>query len=143
MTQTIGKALDWLRHARRRRTWSADLATGRHGEDLAHRFLRRAGFTIVARNYRLASGDAEADLIAWEGDTLAIVEVKTRESIAYGPPERAIGPEKERHLIRVAREYARKIDMPMERVRFDVVSVVLADPPELTLFRGAFQPAHR
>jgi len=135
----IGTTLDWLRHLRRRRIWSADLATGRRGEDLAHRYLRRQGYTIVARNYRLASGDAEADLIAWEGDALAIVEVKTRESVAYGPPERAIGPEKQRHMVRVAREYTRKIDIPWDRVRFDVVTVVLADPPELALFRGAFR----
>jgi putative endonuclease len=134
----IGTALDFLRHARRRRSWSPGLATGRRGEDLAHRFLRRHGFTIVARNYRLASGDAEADLIAWEGDVLAIVEVKTRESGDYGPPERAVGPEKQRHLARVAREYVRKTDTPWEQVRFDVVTVILSDPPELTLFRGAF-----
>ncbi|MGH9592868.1 MAG: YraN family protein, partial [Bryobacteraceae bacterium] len=107
-------------------------------EDLAHRFLRRQGFTIVARNYRLASGDAEADLIAWEGEALAIVEVKTRQSGAYGPPERAIGPEKQRHLMRVAREFVSKTDTSWDRVRFDVVTVVLCDPPELTLFRGAF-----
>jgi putative endonuclease len=134
----IGTALDLLRHARRRRVWSADLALGRRGEDLAHRFLRRQGFTIVARNYRLPSGDAEADLIAWEGEALVIVEVKTRASGAYGPPERAIGPEKERHLMRVAREYVRKTDTPWDRVRFDVVTVVMSDPPEVTLFRGAF-----
>jgi putative endonuclease len=136
----IGQALDWLRHARRARTWSADHAAGRRGEDLAHRFLRRQGFTIVARNYRLASGDAEADLIAWEGETLAIVEVKTRDSAAYGPPERAVGPEKQRHLVRVAREYARKIDTPWNRVRFDVVTVILAPAPQLVLLRSAFEP---
>jgi putative endonuclease len=136
----IGQALDWLRHARRARTWSADQALGRRGEDLAHRFLRRQGFTIVARNYRLASGDAEADLIAWDGETLAIVEVKTRESSAYGPPERAVGPEKQRRLIRVAREYARKTDTPWDRVRFDVVTVVLASAPQLVLLRSAFEP---
>jgi putative endonuclease len=136
----IGAALDFLRHARRGRFWSADLARGRRGEDLAHRFLRRQGFTIVARNYRLASGDAEADLIAWEGETLAIIEVKTRESGAYGPPERAVGPDKQRHLIRVAREYARKTDTPWGRVRFDVVTVVLAPEPQLVLLRSAFEP---
>lgn len=135
----FGQAIDWLRHARRVRAWSSDLAVGRRGEDLAHRFLRGQGYTIVARNYRLASGDAEADLIAWEGEALVIVEVKTRESGAYGPPERAIGPEKQRHLVRVAREYARKTDTPWARVRFDVVTVVLSKPPELALFRGRFQ----
>jgi putative endonuclease len=136
----IGQALDWLRHNRRKRLWSADLALGRRGEDLAHRFLRRRGYTIVARNYRLAAGDAEADLIAWEGESLVIVEVKTRESGAYGPPERAVGLEKQRHLLRVAREYARKTDTPWERVRFDVVTVLLASTPEIVLLRSAFVP---
>src|SRR5580658_7705271 len=119
-------ALDWLRQARRRKIWSATQATGRRGEDLAHRFLRRQGFVIVARNYRLGSGDAEADLIAREGETLVVVEVKTRESGEYGPPDRAIGEEKFRHMLRVAREYAAKTSTPWERVRFDVVTVLLS-----------------
>jgi putative endonuclease len=110
---------------------------GRRGEDLAHRFLRRNGFTIVARNYRLAAGDAEADLIAWEGGTLAIVEVKSRASEDYGSPERAIGDEKRRHLLRVAREYSRKCGVAWESVRLDVVTVILTDPPTVRLFRGA------
>jgi putative endonuclease len=133
----IGVLSDWLRHVRRRRVWSADLAMGRRGEDLAHRFLRRQGFTIVARNYRLAAGDAEADLIAWEGDTLVLVEVKSRESGDYGPPERAIGEEKRAHLLRIAREYSRKSETPWERVRCDVVTVVFSEPPQLTLHRHA------
>jgi len=108
----IGALFDQLRHARRQRTWDPDLAAGRRGEDLAHRYLRREGYTIVARNYRLSSGEAEADLIARQGEDLVIVEVKTRASSEYGPPERAVSPEKQRHLIRVAREYARKTDMP-------------------------------
>ena len=135
----IGTLLDQLRHAGRRRTWDPDLAAGRRGEDLAHRYLRREGYTIVARNYRLSSGEAEADLIARQGEDLVIVEVKTRASSEYGPPERAVSPEKQRHLIRVAREYARKTDMPWERVRFDVVSVLMREPPEITLLRSAFR----
>ena len=134
----IGALSDWLRHARRRRVWSADLAMGRRGEDLAHRFLRRQGFTIVARNYRLAAGDAEADLIAWERETLVFVEVKSRESAAYGPPDRAVGPEKRAHLLRVAREYARKTETSWERVRFDVVTVLFIRPPRVELIRDAF-----
>jgi putative endonuclease len=135
----IGALLDRLRDLRRRRTWDRNLAAGRRGEDLAHRYLRREGFLIVARNYRMASGEAEADLIAREGEDLVIVEVKTRESTDYGPPERAVNPEKQRHLIRVAREYARKTDTPWERVRFDVVSIVMGERPVITLLRGAFQ----
>ena len=135
----IGSILDRLRHVRRSRIWDRDLAAGRRGEDLAHRFLRRQGFVIVARNYRLSSGEAEADLIAREGEDLVIVEVKTRASAEYGPPESAVDPEKQRHLIRVGREYARKTDTAWERVRFDVVSIVMREPPEITLLRGAFR----
>ncbi|HEY4362049.1 MAG TPA: YraN family protein [Bryobacteraceae bacterium] len=136
----MGAALDYLRHLRRRQEWSPAQATGRRGEDLAHRFLRRNGYVIVARNYRLAAGDGEADLIAWDGEALAIVEVKTRESAAYGPPERAIGEEKVRHMRRVAREYTSKTSTPWEQVRFDVVTVLLTDPPEIILSRAAHRP---
>lgn len=134
----IGALFDNLRDRKRRYVWSKDLATGRRGEDLVHRYLRRQGWIIVARNHRLAAGDAEADLIARDGHEIAIVEVKTRESDAFGPPDRAIGPEKQRALKRVAREYARRTKTPEERVRFDVVSVTLSEPPRIELFRNAF-----
>jgi putative endonuclease len=135
----LGVFSDWLRHVARRRRWKPNLALGRRGEDLAHRFLRRSGYIIVARNYRLAAADGEADLIALEGDTLVIVEVKTRQSDEFGPPERAIGDDKRAHLRRVARAYARKTDTPWERVRCDVVSVILSGRPQLQLVRGAFR----
>lgn len=134
----LGVFFDWLRHVARRRRWNANLALGRRGEDLAHRFLRRQGYIIVARNYRLPTNDAEADLIAWDGDTLVIVEVKARTSEEFGPPDRAVGDDKRAHLRRVARAYARKTDTPWERVRCDVVTVVLAGRPELQLVRNAF-----
>ena len=136
----IGAVLDRLRDVRRRRTWNPSLASGRRGEDLAHRFLRRLGFIIVARNYRLPSGDAEADLIARDGEDLVLVEVKSRRSGAYGPPERAIGAEKFQHMLRVARAYASKTETPWEQVRFDVVTVVFSDPPEIALYRGMWKP---
>lgn len=139
----IGEFFDWLRDVRRRRAWSADLATGRRGEDLAHRFLRKSGFTIVARNYRLASGDAEADIIGIQGDDLVIVEVKTRTSAAFGPPDRAVGEEKRAHLVRVARAYAKKTETSWEHVRFDMVTVILNSPPEIEHYRDAFRPAMR
>jgi putative endonuclease len=128
---------DWLRHLARRRTWTPAQALGRRGEDLAHRFLRAKGFVIVARNYRLSSGDAEADLIAWDGTTLVFVEVKSRESVDFGPPERAIGEEKRAHLLRIVREYTRKTETPWERIRFDVVTVVFSKPPKIDLIRNA------
>ena len=134
---------DWLRHLRRLRNWTPSQALGRRGEDLAHRFLRAKGFIVVARNYRLSSGDAEADLIAWDGATLVFVEVKSRESADFGPPERAIGEEKRAHLVRIAREYTRKTETPWDRIRFDVVTVVFSKPPAIELIRDALPTSIR
>ena len=130
----IGAFLDSLRQARLRKSNPAQ-AVGHRGEDLAHRSLQRKGFVIVARNYRLPSSDGEADVIAWDGDTLVFVEVKSRESADYGPPDRAIVPEKLNHMVRVARAYARKTDTPWDRIRFDVISVLLINPPAIEHFR--------
>ena len=131
---------DALRHHARTRSMHADQAAGRRGEDIAHRYLQRAGIIVVARNFRTASGSGEIDLIGWEGDTLVIIEVKSRQTDEYGAPDRAIGPEKQRSLIRAAREFARHAEVPWERVRFDVVNVVFRTPPAVTHFRDVFRP---
>src|SRR3984893_5341495 len=94
---------DLLRHHGRKRRMLPDHALGHRGEDIAHRFLRRSGIVIVARNYRMNSGAGEVDLIGWEGDTLVFVEVKSRQTEAYGAPHSAIAPHKEFSLIRAAR----------------------------------------
>ena len=132
---------DVLRHHSRKRHITPDLALGRRGEDIAHRYLQRAGIIIVARNYRMASGAGELDLIGWENGTLVFVEVKSRQSDEYGSPERAIGREKEINLFRAAREYARHAEVPWENVRFDVVSIVFSTPPLVTHYRDVFGPS--
>lgn len=111
---------------------------GRIGEDLAHRHLRRHGCTVVARNYRTRSGSGEIDLVAWDGDRLAFVEVKTRASAEFGSPESAVDLEKRGRILRAAQDYARRADIPWERVRFDIVSVVLQPEEKVEWLRGAF-----
>jgi len=131
---------DAARHRARLRRGPADQALGRRGEDLAHRYLERHGFTVVARNHRPASGIGEIDLVAWERDTLAFIEVKCRRDAEHGAPDRNVNPAKERALVSAARHYARQAGVPWERVRFDVVSVVLTDPPRLSHRRDAIRP---
>jgi putative endonuclease len=109
-----------------------DHALGRRGEDIAHRFLQRAGIVVVDRNYRMSSGAGEVDLVGWEGDTLVFVEVKSRQTDEYGTPDRAVGLQKQSSLIRTAREYARHAEVPWEQVRFDVVTVVFSTPPKVS-----------
>lgn len=131
---------DALRHHARLRREKPSIVVGKRGEDIAHRFLQRAGIVIVARNYRTASGGSEIDLIGWEKDTLVVVEVKARTSEEFSAPERAMNAEKEKALIRGAREYARHAEVPFENIRFDVVSVILGTPPQVRHQRDAFRP---
>ena len=134
------KLADAARDRGRRRFWPADQASGRRAEDLAHRFLRGRGMLIVARNYRPPSGAGEIDLIGWDGNRLAFVEVKSRASGEFGEPERAVDGEKRRFLERAARDYARRAGVDWARVRFDIVSVVFSDPVRLEFFADAFAP---
>jgi putative endonuclease len=122
--------------ALRRRSPGAD--HGRLGEDLAHRYLRRRGCTIVARNYRPRSGAGEIDLVAWQGETLVFVEVKTRATAEFGQPDRAVDAEKRQHLTRAARDYARRAGVGWDRTRFDIVAVVLS-PRNIAWTRDAFR----
>jgi putative endonuclease len=131
--------MDWLYRSAgvlRRRAMAGNL--GRVGEDMAHRYLRRQGCTIVARNYRTRSGSGEIDVVAWQGETLVFVEVKTRSSEEFGTPDRAVDGDKEQHLRTAAQDYARRASIEWERTRFDIVSVLL-NPSRIEWIRDAFR----
>ena len=125
-----------LADALRRRARVA--GAGRLGEDMAHRYLRGRGCTIVARNYRPRSGTGEIDLVAWHQDKLVFVEVKARASAEFGQPERAVDAEKRKHLAHAARDYARRAGAEWEQTRFDIVAVVLS-PRRIEWVRDAFR----
>jgi putative endonuclease len=134
------KLADFARDLGRRRFWPGGLASGRRAEDLAHRFLRRRGMVIVARNYHPPFGGADLDLVGWDGGRLAIIEVKSRSSGDVEPPERAVDADKERLLERSARDYVRRAGADRSQVRFDIVSVVFSVPPRIEWFADAFEP---
>ena len=116
------------------------LETGRRGEEEAYFFLRRQGYVIVARNYRSPRSRSELDLVAWEGETLCFVEVKTRTTRDVKPAEAAVDAEKQRDLGGVAREFLRKVK-GNPPCRFDIVSVYFEGngKSEITLFKDAFR----
>ena len=142
MIGMLYRAADRLRDRVRRRFLPVEAANGRRGEDLAHRYLRRQGFTVVARNYRPPTGGGEIDLIGWHEDKLVFVEVKTRSNEDFGAPEAAVDQEKCEFIRRAARDYARRAGIECNRVRFDIASVVLGKPPRVELRKDAF-PHHR
>jgi putative endonuclease len=107
---------------------------------MAYEFLRQQGYKIVARNYRPRRGREEIDLIGWDEDRLAFVEVKARKSEEFGRPAEAVDSKKRRLLMRAASEYSRRAGVAAACTRFDVVSIVMEDPPRIELYKGAFTP---
>jgi putative endonuclease len=105
------------------------------------------GYRIVALNFRVPLGrglhgqklTAEIDVIAYEGDTLAFVEVKTRTSADLAAPERAVDLRKQRQIARAARRYRQLMKVIEEPYRYDVVTVLPgAKGAEIELLRGYF-----
>lgn len=117
------------------------LVTGRAGEEAAYFYLRKLGYVMVARNWRIPHCKGELDLVAWDGDVLCFVEVKTRSSHDVKPAEAAVDERKQRELALVARHFLRRLrrDEPPAH-RFDVVSIYSTGsaPAEITLFKNAF-----
>ncbi len=116
----------------------AERTTGQRGEDAAATYLERAGFTIVERNWRSKAG--EIDIVALDGETLVLCEVKTRRTVSKGSPEDAVTPTKQRRITRLAEAYLQQAGIEPVAVRFDVVSIlVLAeDRALLRHHRAAF-----
>lgn len=124
----------WGPRLRRRfRRRAPHLRLGARGERIAARALRRAGYRVVARNYRPGGPSApELDLVAWEGRTLAVVEVKTRRG-GLGRPLERVDEEKRRRLRRAAArmwtvESRRRRIPPGSNLRLDVVEVWFPAP---------------
>ncbi|BBE23026.1 UPF0102 protein [Arthrobacter sp. MN05-02] len=95
---------------------------GRRGEATAAVFLEQAGLRIVDRNWRCPVG--EIDLVAVDGSTLVIVEVKTRSSDDFGQPLEAITASKLERLYRLASRWARAHDLRFSGFRIDAVGVL-------------------
>jgi putative endonuclease len=95
---------------------------GRHGEELAARYLTARGYRILARNWRCAHG--EIDIVAERSGDVAVVEVKTRSSTMYGHPFDAITPAKAARLRRLAGLWCEEARVPPRSLRVDAIAVI-------------------
>jgi putative endonuclease len=118
------------------------LLTGERGEDHAFFHLRSLGYTIVARRWVSDRVRGDLDLVAWDGDTLVVFEVKTRTARDLFPAESQVDAAKERQLRRMAAAYLGQLPRRHRGrvpVRFDVLSVYLVtDEPQIEHLRNAF-----
>jgi putative endonuclease len=105
-----------------RRSGTDRLALGRYGEDLAVRYLRERGWSVLERNWRCEHG--EIDIVARERDCLVICEVKTRRSTDFGEPVEAVTPVKAMRLRRLAAAYLEASGSSVPHVRIDVIGLL-------------------
>src|SRR5687767_3574187 len=102
---------------------------GVRGEGVAARWLHAHGWEIAQQRFR--NGHRDIDLVATrrasngEERVVAFVEVKTRKSSAFGGPLASVGWRKKRELIRSAKVWIARHQMPGDTYRFDVIGVIL------------------
>lgn len=105
-------------------------AIGRFGERVAANHLRDLGMSILETNWSCKYG--EVDIVARDGATLVICEVKTRTGTSHGTGLEAVTGQKATRLRRLAAYWLEVHKVQPEAIRIEVVSVLV--PP-----RGAPQ----
>lgn len=95
---------------------------GKAAEQLATEYLQQKGYRILARNFYYQK--AEIDIIAMQGDTLVVAEVKARRSDAVLHPMEAVNRKKIGLLVAAADHYIGQHNISAE-VRFDIISILM------------------
>lgn len=101
-----------------------DLSPGRHGENLACRFLKSNGYKIIEKNFRTRFG--EIDIVAEDNGVVCFVEVKARTDTSYGLPEEYVDRRKQVKIVKTSQAYIKRKNLKSRDMRFDIVSVSLA-----------------
>ena len=96
---------------------------GAKGEDIAADHLNKKGYRIVLRNYNCPLG--EMDIIAFDGDCLVFIEVRSRWSDRFGTPEESITKDKVARLTKIGRYYLAKEIRKEVPCRFDFIGIML------------------
>lgn len=139
----LNRLVEWVRGRKSGRDRGpARYRVGRRGEREAVRHLKRRGYTILERNFRVPRG--EIDVIAFRDGVVVFVEVRSVTGPARLDPRLTVGRTKRRRIVRAAGTYASRHGLEHEDVgrRFDVVTIIFppADgAPVINHVPGAFE----
>ncbi|MFA5069756.1 MAG: YraN family protein [Patescibacteria group bacterium] len=103
------------------------------GEKIAEKYLLHKGYRIRQKNFRVREG--EIDLIAEFRDELVFVEVKTRTSWLFGPPEQAVDFKKRQKYAAVIEKYLEKNQIEKAAWRFEIISLTFCRPVKKIIIR--------
>lgn len=102
-------------------TYARNQALGNFGERVAADHLRSLGMVILDRNWTCRFG--EIDIVARDGNTLVVCEVKTRTSTTHGTALEAVTGQKVARLRRLLSAWLETHEVTPDGVRIDVVTV--------------------
>lgn len=117
---------------------SSNKPKGHFAEVHAAAFLRRHGYSLLARNYAYRGG--ELDLVARDSNgEIVFVEVKSSWGKDFGLPESRVTQAKQTKMWRTACHYLYATAATECACRFDVIAVdCLAQGLEIRHFKNAF-----
>jgi putative endonuclease len=122
----------------RRREGDDRRAVGTSSEEAAWRHLERAGYSLVARNFRSRFG--EIDLVVERAGVVVFVEVRSRRGERYGSALESVDRRKQRQIGRMALEFVARRRLLDRRARFDVVAIEWQDgEPRIDHVENAFE----
>lgn len=111
-------------------------SAGRQAEDLAARFLEKKKLRIIARNYRCRGG--EIDLVCRDGKVLVFVEVRLRQSPAFGGAAASVTAIKQRRIILAAQHFLMTNALTNDDCRFDCILMNGTSGNNIEWLRDAF-----
>lgn len=120
----------------------ANFTLGARGEAIAVAYLKGKKYRICERNFRCKAG--EVDIVAKDGETYVFVEVKARRNEAFGPPQSAVTPFKQRQISKAALTWLSRNRLQDAAARFDVVALIVREHevPEIEHIVNAFDLAY-
>jgi putative endonuclease len=101
---------------------------GRWGEEQARNYLLENNYYLIEENYSNRWG--EIDLVVSKGDFIVFVEVKTRRSNKFGPPEASVNYKKQSKIRKMATFFTLRSNYSKLQVRFDVITVFVNQAKE-------------
>ncbi|HXA27215.1 MAG TPA: YraN family protein [Candidatus Angelobacter sp.] len=103
---------------------------GHAGEAAALAFVRGKGMEVLARDWRSPLG--QIDIVAEDGDTLVLIEVKARRGTGFGLPEEAVDGRKRQKLRTLMQLYQASSRRQKQPCRIDVLGLILDDKLQVT-----------
>ena len=113
-------------------------AKGRKAEKMARDYLKSRGIKVLQKNFRPRRG--ELDIIARDGDSLCIVEVRSRDAGSNRVPEASLSPRKIKNITGAANSFVKKHRLFNTPVRFDLL-VVNLETREIKYYPGGITPS--